>query len=128
MKTFIALSIASLLSAPVFAATYDCEGSLDTKGKVTITVTAKKFTIEGSYTNDNGRTVEIDCVAKAKDHPRAAEGYDYYDAVGKCEADFFAVDANMAENEKGYLKIVNTSGGDTHDSSGYMYAHFRCDK
>jgi hypothetical protein len=114
------------------AAEYKCHGVKGTKGEMTLTL-GKKFataSVSGSYQtdeNDPSKKDAVDCDSTGLKR-RDVKKFSYFDfkKSPKCPADYIRLATDFATENEGLMALVDRSGGDRHDWSGFAYTYYYC--
>lgn len=126
MKKLIYL-IAIASASSVYARSFDCKGVYDdNKGtSATLEMNGKTISVDGTAVAGDGFTADISCVGTKSDRKDAK--YNVYTTnERKCSVSYVKISNDLYESGSGFMVLARTSGGDTHDSSGYAYRWYHC--
>ena len=104
---------------------FHCEGHFDTKGQLKIEVAEDGLMATGTFVDKSNNKVDFECVGQ----PGISKKDKLYfktEKNEKCPADYFRVPATIEDDDESDIAFVNTTAGDTHDWSGYVYQYFHC--
>jgi hypothetical protein len=129
MSKFGLIAFALTLSFAAHAKTYTCTGVYDdNKGtEVVLKLTAKGYSVYGTAVAGEGFTAQVNCSGKFSE---TRGKYDVYTTVRDakvCPISYVKIMTDVSEKGSGMLALARSSGGDTHDSSGYAYRFYHCE-
>jgi hypothetical protein len=128
MKKFsmMVLGLALTASASASAATYTCTGTQDTQGGVRVFMNNSGMAIFGTYVDsDTKKPVRVQC----ESHTGKVRGQFLYAQTQKsvtCPIDYVRIPSYINDPKGGIIAIVDRTGADNHDYSGYAYQYFYC--
>ncbi len=143
MRNLFLLAILALSTSSAFATKYECSVGNDPKnpdpalvasGSVTVDCTGTTCSVNGRL-SDNEVSPESISLNECRYEQRAVknpaiaakQAFVYFDGKSQgCWADYIKVYKSLETSGRGYISLVATSGGDTHDSSGYQYIGLYC--
>jgi len=101
---------------------FQCTGGY---GDLIVAFTSAGYRLRGTIKENSSDQVGVqrECNGELR---KQSSAYSYFNADKECPADYLRVDNALLTSGEGGIVLVNTSGGDTHDYSGYVYRVFKC--
>ena len=146
MKKLILISMMALFASSAFATTYSCspanspsssDPAVVPVGSVMVECNSNVCALDGKLSNVPAEpsTMTFDkskCIYEVRTgvNPKVAvkKPYIYLDKKSdECWADYIRLYKSLATTGTGYISLTKTTGGDTHDDSGYQYVSLSCE-